>query len=84
VTLQHMTSAEFRALHGTTQGDVKVSSKKKSKTVRGPWHTRCRSCGEESYTEAAQERHCFNPGHRVYEVVAALSNTLTPTPKEKP
>ena len=84
-TLQpSMTTAEYRATYGTTQGDVKVSGKKKSKAVRGPWHTRCRSCAEEFRTEASQERHCSTPGHRVYEVVAALSDTRTPldTPKE--
>ena len=82
-TLQpSMTTAEYRRLYGTTSATP--AKPKKSKAVRGPWHTRCRSCREEFRTEASQERHCSTPGHRVYEVVAALSDTRTPldTPKE--
>jgi len=47
--------------------------KKKARTTRktaaGPYHTRCKKCGEEFTTQAAEDRHLKVTRHVRYELV---------------
>ena len=61
-----LTAAEARRL-GIDPGPARRSTRK---VARGaPYHTRCKTCGEEFTTEASEERHLVAEHHARYELV---------------
>lgn len=75
-----LTAAQAKALGVFDQGDPDTfpdlgkPKRTTRRTVRGdPYFTRCRACGFESRTLAAEDRHlAANPEHRRYELVLGL------------
>ena len=64
-----LTVAEARAL-GLTSAAVKPKRTTR-KVGRGPYHTRCRTCGDEFISAAAEDRHVIAARHWRYELVPA-------------
>ena len=64
-----LTVAEARAL-GLTSAAVKPKRTTR-KVGRGPYHTRCRTCGVEFTTAASEDRHVHDTHHVRYELVIA-------------
>jgi hypothetical protein len=61
-----ITAAQAKAL------GIDVPTKKKRttrKTGVGPYHTRCRTCGEEFTTMASEDRHVHDFHHVRYDLV---------------
>lgn len=60
----HLTAAEARQL-GV---DIPAKGRTTRKTARGPYHTRCMSCGAVFTTQASEDRH-VSAGHNRFECV---------------
>ena len=65
-----LSAAEAKAL-----GLTSTSAAKKRTTRRtakgGPYHTRCRTCGEEFTTAASEDRHVHDTHHVRYDLVVS-------------
>ena len=67
MTAARLTAAEARRL-GLDPGPARTGRTTR-KVARGPYHTRCRTCGEQFTTEASEERHMVAAHHARYELL---------------
>jgi len=64
-----ISAKEAKAL-GLSAPDAKPAKKRTTrKTGSGPYHTRCKTCGEEFTTAASEDRHVHETHHARYELV---------------
>ena len=66
VTAAKLTPAEARRLGIDVPAKPARTTRK---TAAGPYHTRCRECGAEFTSEAAEDRHIVEHHHARYELV---------------
>ena len=60
---RRMTAAEYQALNQT--GKPRTTRKE----AAGPYHTVCKTCGQEFRTKAAESHHVVDEHHFRFEVV---------------
>lgn len=64
-----MTAAQARKLGIDLTGAKAAKVRTTRRTAKGPWHTRCVTCGEEFHTEAAETQHLNATRHARYRLV---------------
>jgi hypothetical protein len=85
MTLQHMSSAEFRRLYGDKAPTLTPDkARRPGRTVKGEYRTVCARCGEHLHSEPAQNRHQLATGHARYAIVIDGEPPVSPVQPRTP